>query len=466
MILLKRFANSMTGRLFAVLFMGTFAAGLVSLALADMAYRRQLSAFHLERVADRVEAFTSAAMLSEGRGTVEQLLGGALGLSPPAPNVENLQRDVALERIIRARLPEGWSVSAFRGDIAACAPRRPPQFTPPPGHKRDVASRAQALGFSRPECWALQLQLPDTAHLAFTVGTPPSAARGRVFDPLFLLGLLATTAVLSFFVARLASRPLERLARAAEALRDDLNAVPMPMSGPNEVTKAASALNSLQARLNEALKERSQILAAITHDLQTPLTRLRLRVEKVADEELKGRLLGDLATTQDLIREGLELARNQPSDEPFEFLALDTMLAALADDEADAGRPVVFNEVCGCDVHVRPAALRRCLANLIDNAVIHGGGAMISAHRIGTQVSIHVDDNGPGIAFHDLERVMQPFVRLDASRSRDTGGTGLGLPIAARLAAESNGRLELIRRAKGLSARVHVPGWRTQYRHT
>ncbi|WP_409687404.1 ATP-binding protein [Brevundimonas sp.] len=448
-----------------MLFLGTSAAGLISLALADMAYGRQLSAFHLERVADRVESFTSAAMLSEGRGTIDQRLNGALGLSAPATDVENLQRDVALERIIRARLPEGWSVRAFRGSIATCAPG-PPPFAPNPAHKRDVANRAQALGFSRPECWAFQLQSPDTAQLAFTVGTPPSAARARVFDPFFLLGLLTTTAVLSFFVARLASRPLERLARAAEALRDDLEAAPTRVSGPNEVTKAASALNSLQARLNEALKERSQILAAVTHDLQTPLTRLRLRVEKVSDEELKGRLLGDLATTQDLIREGLELARNQPSDEPFEFLALDTMLAALADDEADAGRPVVFNEGCGCDVHVRPAALRRCLANLIDNAVIHGGGAMISAHRIGTQVSIHVDDDGPGIAFHDLERVMQPFVRLDASRSRDTGGTGLGLPIAARLAAESNGRLELIRRAKGLSARVHVPGWRTQYRHT
>lgn len=449
---LRRLVGSMTGRLFVVLFLGTAVAGLVALSIADIAFQRELSRFQLERVGDRIEA-VAADLKATGADSVGS---GGGGLGPPLPGGQEFARDHALERIVQSRLPDGWSVQARRGASEVCRPPGPQRREPDTGRLREEATRAQALGLPRPVCWDVQFERPSAAPVAFSVGAPPSAARGRVADPLFLLGLVVLTALLSWAVARLTARPLARLARAAEALRDDLNAPPMPETGPGEVIQAAAALNSLQARLNAALEERSQILAAITHDLQTPLTRLRLRVEKVGDGDLKARLLGDLGATQALIREGLELARNRPSDEPLEALALDTLLASIADDEADAGRPVTFTRGCGCDVQVRPTALRRCLANLIDNAVIHGGGAEISAHRVGERVVIHIDDEGPGIGADDLDRVLEPFTRLEASRSRETGGTGLGLTIAARLAAETGGRLELVRRDKGLSARVHV----------
>ena len=240
---------------------------------------------------------------------------------------------------------------------------------------------------------------------------------------------------------------------AAQALGESLDAPPMADAGPTEVRQAASAFNTMQTRLRRAMDDKAQVLAAVTHDLQTPLTRLRLRVEKVTDADLKDRLLGDLAATQALVKEGLELARSEPSQEPFARMALDSLLRSIADDEADAGRPVVFADGCDCDVLVRPKALRRCVANLIENAVVHGGNARISARAEGTKVFLDIEDDGPGIADADLERVLEPFVRLEDSRSRETGGSGLGLTIAGRLARDNRARLVLrSRKPRGLTA--------------
>jgi signal transduction histidine kinase len=265
-------------------------------------------------------------------------------------------------------------------------------------------------------------------------------------------------ALLSLFVARTATRPVRQMAAGAQALGESLDAPPMPVSGPIEVQRAAQAMNSLQSRLKASIAAKSQILAAVTHDIQTPMTRMRLRLEKVEDPELRQRLLGDLAAMQALAREGLEIARDTPSAEPVAVVALDSLMKALADDERDAGHDVVFVKGCDCDVQARPQGLKRCLANLIDNAIRYAGSACISTVEHADHVVVQIDDAGPGIPEDQLAAVMEPFVRLETSRSRDTGGSGLGLAIAARLARDMNGELTLANRPEGgIRASLRLP---------
>ena len=237
--------------------------------------------------------------------------------------------------------------------------------------------------------------------------------------------------------------PLRRLAEAARTLGRNLDHDPLPETGPREVREAAHAFNAMQLRLRQNLAERTQMLAAITHDLQTPLTRLRLRLEKVGDEILRQQLVGDLAAMHALIREGLDLARSADSDEPVVTLDLDSLLESLVEDEDGSGRDAVFVQRSGRDVAVQLQALRRCLVNLIDNAIVYGGKAEVSAGVEGQNLVIRIRDQGPGIPPAELEAVFEPLVRLEGSRSRETGGTGLGLSIARRLAEKNGGSLVL-----------------------
>lgn len=442
----------MTGRLFVILLFGTGLAAIASLSVADMRYRADLSTFRSERTVDRIESYVSVIHGLDATGAAALAQRGAVGLRPKPETAIRENPDPQLNR----RLADGRlgdvKATAYSTVSSACN-RRDRREARDLNRERAAETEAQALGLNPPACWIVDIVDAKGAAFAMVVGAPPSAARPRVLDPWFLSGLGLALALLSFFVARFASLPVRQMATAAKALGESLDAPPLPEVGPTEVRQAAHAFNTMQTRLRRAMDDKSQVLAAVTHDLQTPLTRLRLRVEKVSDLELKERLLGDLAATQALVKEGLELARSEPSQEPFVRLALDSLLGSIADDEADAGRPVVFTDGCGCDVMVRPKALRRCVANLIENAVLHGGNARISARAEGDKVHLLIEDDGPGIDDADLQRVLEPFVRLEDSRSRQTGGSGLGLTIASRLARDNEARLVLrSRKPNGLSA--------------
>jgi len=200
------------------------------------------------------------------------------------------------------------------------------------------------------------------------------------------------------------------------------------------------------------------MLAAITHDLQTPVTRLRLRLENVDDEQLRERLIADLAAMQALIGEGLELARSAESAEKRVALDLDSLLESLVEDALEAGGDATFTGGCGAVLMLRPLAMRRLFANLLDNALMYGHSAQVSAERDGQGVRVRISDTGPGLAEDELEAVFDPFVRLETSRSRQTGGAGLGLTIARALAGKDGARLTLHNRAQGgLDAVVYWP---------
>lgn len=319
----------------------------------------------------------------------------------------------------------------------------------------------------------LPLALADGSTLWLRL-RPPSAWLSRGTTVLLLLQLALLAAATAWGV-QLAVRPLSRLARAADAAHAAARSAgpataepaPLPDQGPLEVQRAVRAFNAMQQRIQQQLDERMRLLADISHDLQTPITRLRLRAEQVGDAALRDKLLGDLQAMQALVEEGLAFARTaQAAQEPLQPVDLNALLDGLVCDAVEAGHPAQLSGRLDQPLITRVQALRRLLGNLIDNALKFGGPAPVTvqvslapgAAAPAPRLVISVLDNGPGIPPAQLEAVLQPFHRLEASRNRDTGGTGLGLAIAQQLATALGGRLSLHNRPQGgLEARLALP---------
>lgn len=287
---------------------------------------------------------------------------------------------------------------------------------------------------------------------------PPQIEQWRFPVSLGLFVLLI--ALVCWVAVRLALRPLQRMAIAAEAFGRDINLAPLETTGPSEVRQAAQAFNAMQERVRSSMAERTQILAAVTHDLKTPLTRMRLRLENCNDEVLREKLANDLGAMQSLVDEGLDLSRSMQSTEAGVRIDLGALLSSIADDAADAGQAVSF--VGPNDTSVladcRPNGLRRAIENLIDNALKYGSSAEMTMTTAAHKASIRIRDHGPGIPEASLKEVLRPFVRLEPSRSRDSGGTGLGLAIASNLLAAQQATLSLVNHPDGgLEATIELP---------
>jgi protein-histidine pros-kinase len=259
-----------------------------------------------------------------------------------------------------------------------------------------------------------------------------------------MLALVAGVVLVTLLAVRIATRPLSRLAQAAEALGEDLNRPPLEEEGPVEVRRAAVAFNWMQTRLRGLFAERTRILAAVSHDLQTPITRLRLRAELMEDGSLRDKMLADLAAMQALVEEGLAYAASTAAPKETAILTdLDALAASVVADYTDAGQPVRLVGSSGRKVLTRPKTLSRLLGNLVDNALKFGGGAQVVLDAADTLPVIRVRDHGPGIPEAELDKVFEPFYRLESSRNRETGGTGLGLAIARQLASALGAELSL-----------------------
>jgi signal transduction histidine kinase len=305
----------------------------------------------------------------------------------------------------------------------------------------------------------LQLQLSDGTPLAVDVDEPRLQVSSWVLGALALQ--LALLVGLCAWAVRAATRPLNALADAADALGADRPVVPLSEDGPQEVVRAATAFNRMQQRIQAHLQERMQILAAVSHDLQTPITRLRLRADLLDDNTLRDKLHADLAEMQSLVEEGIAYARSPMAvREPVQWVDLQALVESIACDYADAGLAVQVQHVAEISDATRPKALRRLACNLIDNALKFAGSAELSLELVAPgHWLLRVRDHGPGIAPAELSAVLQPYVRLEDSRNRHTGGTGLGLAIASELAKAVGGKLVLGARKdgkKGLEAMVEV----------
>lgn len=386
----------------------------------------------------------------------------------------NLARDVAssvaiLDTLPAARRP-AWVDQLGRRNYSYLLDAGTSAGGPPalPLSREAVATIAGALGerydvkanamSADGEKFQVHLRLSDGSPLTIDVHPAPTGLSAWL--PVLLCVQLALLAGCAWFAVRLVTRPLRQLAAAAENLGPDLKADLVPERGPAEVVHAAAAFNAMQQRIAGYLAERVQILAAISHDLQTPITRMRLRLDLMEESETQDKLYSDLRAMEHLVREGVAYARTlHGSAEALARVDVDALLDSMTGDYLDAGHAINVDGKIGVPILTRPQALRRILTNLLDNALKFGSEVDVAVLQKGQgSLAIAVRDRGPGIPEAELERVMQPFYRLETSRNRGTGGTGLGLAIAQQLAQALGGRLTLSnRQGGGLQATLILP---------
>jgi len=440
---MMHFLQSMRGRVFLLLIAGTMASAIFTLLITRHHQAEVIARDRAQRVAVQLAGLVNtldAASPQErwlilrtvrGLGIQRGTAGQAMPQSGDEILLDALREQLGPNRNLYTSQPE---------PCRAAVPRRM--------HGRE------------PLCQLVRFNLLDGTPLELVVHAPPPFPM-RPLRPVWwgLLLFLACIAVLAWLVARMTTRPLQHLANAANTLDLSRDTALLPETeGSSEVRSAARAFNRMQQRIQEDLRERTGMLAAITHDLQTPLTRLRLRLEKVQDNELRDKLVNDMNAMQQMLQEGLEFARSRDASEPLQRLDIDSLLASLCADAVDGGQPVHYGEHSIAEVMARPIALRRALTNLIDNAVKYGGSADVALSCDARDCHIYVIDHGPGIPHDMLETVFTPFCRVEHSRSRETGGSGLGLSIARNIVEQHHGELLLAnRRGGGLEAHVVLP---------
>ena len=270
--------------------------------------------------------------------------------------------------------------------------------------------------------------------------------------------LSAVTIVLVAMAVEWVTRPLSELANAAERLGNDLDAPPLPEHGASELRRAARAFNSMQERLSRYLKSHVTALTAISHDLKTPITRMRLRAELIEDSPLRESLLRDMSDLEKMVRSALEFIRGLDSAEPPQPTDINALIESVCEDYREAGHEVVTKGAARAPFPAQTQALKHCLANIIDNACKYGGKAQILVQDDERKMVIKVRDFGHGVPESELEKVFEPFYRLEASRSRDTGGTGLGLAIARNIAQLHRGQVSIRNHPEGgLEAILALP---------
>jgi signal transduction histidine kinase len=304
-----------------------------------------------------------------------------------------------------------------------------------------------------------QIKLTGGATATFRHALPqPPTER-----PLRLVALVAVTgitvALLAGWTVRRLTRPLATLADAATGLARNLDQPPLPESGPTEVSRAARAFNSMQRDLKAYVETRAQALAGVSHDLRLPLTRVRLRLEKVSDAAVKRSIESDLDEMEHMISGTLDYLRAGSSTEVAVLTNINALVEGVAEDIEAFGATVRVRGKAGAALSVRPQALRRCLANVMENARRYGGDEIDVGIVDGPDLlRIRIEDRGPGIPAGERERVFEPYVRLEQSRARHTGGTGLGLAIARAIARSHGGDVLLDDRAGGgLTVEVQLP---------
>jgi signal transduction histidine kinase len=314
----------------------------------------------------------------------------------------------------------------------------------------------------RPMMRALDLEvavpLADGQWLFFATNLPSSNA-GFSYQYLISMLVMALFIVaISVWAVRRMTAPLATVAQAADRFGRDVNAPPMPESGTSEMKQAASAFNAMQTKLRALIENRTRMLAALSHDLRTPLTLLRLRAENVDNAEERDKMLATIADMDAMIGATLNYAREQAADEPRRTTDITALVQSVTDDMADAGLDVTMTRSPPVSIDCQPAALKRALTNLIENAVKYGQRARVSLSDLPQAVEIAVEDDGPGIPDDQLTKVFEPFYRVESSRNRDTGGVGLGLAIARTVVEAQGGTLVLAnRKPQGLRALITLP---------
>ena len=326
-----------------------------------------------------------------------------------------------------------------------------------PAHAWPLSRPAKFLYLDESKGMGIAVRLESGAWLNAAYSKP---IPNSIWTSQTAISLAITAAILSLiaiFVARSIARPMRRLAVAAEALGRGESVKPLPESGPDDIRQTAEAFNRMQERLERFVQDRTRMLAAISHDLRTPLTSLRLRAEFVTDHDVQEKMLKTIGEIQTMTEAALAFVREEATAEATRTVDLSALVESLCDDLAELGHNVTFIDGTAINYRCRPDALRRAIRNLIENAVRYGECARVSVSLTAKSVDIAVEDDGPGIPDEVMEQVFAPFYRLEDSRNRETGGVGLGLSIARAIARHHGGDVVLGNRAAGLQATISLP---------
>lgn len=303
------------------------------------------------------------------------------------------------------------------------------------------------------------VRLKDGNWLNFAAVVPADGTLWSIRTVLSMTLMALGVIMISLWVIRRVTRPLLVFTAASKRLGKDVNAPPLVVGGPTELQEATLAFNEMQKRLKQLIENRTQMLAAISHDLRTPITLLRLRTESIEDGEEKEKMKMTLAEMEAMISSTLSFAREDAENEDLERVNLTALVASVCDDLSDAGYQIEFTETEEIILECRPRSLRRALSNLIENAHKYGERVVVEITKQDTTIEIAVTDNGPGIPEEELEKVFLPFYRVDSARGQDTGGIGLGLSVVQAVVDKHGGEIKLENQpGGGLKARIILPG--------
>ncbi|MBF0611397.1 MAG: HAMP domain-containing protein [Magnetococcales bacterium] len=290
--------------------------------------------------------------------------------------------------------------------------------------------------------------------------THPTENHAPLFRHATISVLVMTVAIfiISLIIVSHMTLPLRRIIRAADDFGHDVYAAPLPEEGAREIVTVARAFNRMNRRIRDFVEERLRMVAAISHDLRTPLTKLKLMTEFVGDESTRQRMSTTLDEMESMLTATLTFARETVQQESKQRVNLSSLLSSICEDMADMGLTVTCQEADKLPCHCRPLAMKRAFTNLIHNAVKYGGAAHVSLQPQGSRCLVTIHDPGQGIPPHEWENVFKPFLRLEPSRSPDTGGVGLGLSIAASVIRDHEGKIHFSHPAEGgFEVRVELP---------
>jgi signal transduction histidine kinase len=385
--------------------------------------------------------------LGERLGEAPPPLGRGERLRSPIPRVSLPPRQRVQETLLRLPLAGDFEHplvqtlqtilgSGYHISVAAASPEVTSAIQVSP--LQTLERRGEMDGL-----YDVTVQYPDGGSTLFRIARP---AEGAPIPRNLLVNLSLLVVIMGialFVTARSITQPLFQLANAADRVGRDVRQPKLQEQGAREIRDAARAFNTMQDRLQRYLDSRTRVLAAMSHDLKTPLTRLRLQVETLEDPDAQARIGKQLDEMESMVRGSLALFRGLDDDEALAPVDINALLATLQAEFTQMGGQVSVRGGAQGGLVGKPQGLKRCLTNLIENAIKFGGSARVHVQDAGAAVVIRIEDEGPGIPPEELERVFEPFYRVESSRNRDSGGTGLGLSIARDIAQSHGGSLML-----------------------
>lgn len=450
---MKWLYDTISGRTILVLVIGIGLVLALSHTLYEIGLEREAKQHDTARLADRL-AFLKHTITrlppAERDAAAHALSGGPIEIhwslqplaSPGGMTAESADR---LRQELLERVPEianlGFVIGASKeGDSHASKDESP-------GH-----------------VLLISMQLQDGSWVNLSRVTLAGSRFSSLSFWISALIMMAGALVVSALMASWLTRPLSELTNATHRLFATPVPEPIPPRGPKEVRDLSVAFNEMQVRIDQLLTDRTQMLAAISHDLRTPITRLRLRLEENIEEKAKISASSDLDEMEEMIDAALAFLKGEASDEAVQTLDLVAILETITGDMTDAGASVVLSGARHAVMRGRRLSLKRAFTNLIQNAVKYGGGARVAISQDGAAITASIEDDGPGIPEEEMERVFSPFYRLESSRARETGGHGLGLTVARAAIRAHGGEITIANlQPKGLQVRVVIPKVDTKY---